>query len=116
MGVNWDVFPEDIHDVSADKNGFRGFVVEFINVFSDVVVQDGYQSVLNLRTVLNIINDRHPRITRCSRDTDGASSYASMFVALFQLQLGHGGQSGKIKVVFHGHNEGGKPNPNNTYT
>lgn len=90
-----------------DETGFRGFIVEFYNVISDVVVQDGYQSVLNLRTVLHQISARHPRITRCSRESDGAGSYASIFVALFQLQLGRGGKSGTIKVIRHGHNEPG---------
>ena len=74
---------------------------------SDAVVQDGYQSVLNLRTVLNQISARHSRINRCARETDGAGSYNSVFVALFTLQLGQGGKSGRIKVVQHGHNEPG---------
>lgn len=87
-------------------DGFRGFVVEFHNIISDVVVQDGYQSVLNLRTVLNNISMRHPRIKRCSRETDGAGSYNSVFVALFTLQLGRG-QGGSIRVVNHSHNEPG---------
>ena len=91
-GVNWDVFPEDIKHVPADADGFRGFIVEFFNVVSDVVVQDGYQSVLNLRTVLKQISIRHPRIQRCSRETDGATAYNSVFVALFSLQLGQGGK------------------------
>ena len=77
------------------------------NTLTDVVVQDGYQSVLNLRTVLNQISARHPRIKTCSRETDGAGSYNSIFVALFTLQLGQGGQSGTIKVIQHGHNEPG---------
>ncbi len=88
------------------EDGFRGFVVEFYNIISDVVVQDGYQSVLNLRTVLNKISMRHPRIKRCSRETDGAGSYNSVFVALFTLQLGRG-HGGSIRVVNHSHNEPG---------
>ena len=107
VGVNWDIFPQGIEHVKADKEGFRGFVVEFINIISDVVVQDGYQSVLNLRTVLRLIERRHPRITKCSRETDGAGSYNSVFVALMTLQLGQGGGSGQIKVVQHCHNEPG---------
>ena len=75
--------------------------------FSDVVVQDGYQSVLNLRTVLKLISARHARITKCARETDGATSYNSVFVALFSLQLGQGGKSGTIRIVQHGHNEPG---------
>ena len=83
-GVNWDNFPEDVHHLRADESGFRGYVVEFYNVISDVVVQDGYvrthtymhghththththryQSILNLRTVLRLIESRHPRIKR----------------------------------------------------
>ena len=63
-GIDWDVFPEDVRHVRAQADGFRGFVVEFYNVVSDVVVQDGYQSVLNLRTVLQQIGSRHPRIRR----------------------------------------------------
>ena len=86
------MFPEDVQHVRPQKDGFRGFVVEFFNVISDVVVQDGYQSVLNLRTVLKQISMRHPRIQRCSRETDGAGSYNSIFVALFSLQLGQGGE------------------------
>ena len=74
------------------------------------MVQDGYQSILNLRSVLQLISKRHPHILTCSRDTDGASSYNSVFVALFTLQLGRGGDSGTIKVVQHGHNEGGHGN------
>ena len=74
------------------------------------MVQDGYQSILNLRTVLQLISKRHPQILTCCRDTDGASSYASVFVALFTLLLGRGGESGTIKVVQHGHNEGGHGN------
>ena len=62
--VNWNSFPEDIQYVEPDGDGFRGFIVEFYNIISDVVVQDGYQSVLNLRTVLNRIEKRHPRIKR----------------------------------------------------
>ena len=106
-GVNWDHFPADVEHARPDATGFRGFVVEFYNVISDVVVQDGYQSVLNLRTVLHQISARHPRITRCSRESDGVTSYNSVFVALFQLQLGRGGKSGKIKIIKHGHNEPG---------
>lgn len=90
-GVNWDVFPADIDHVVPQPDGFRGFIVEFYNVVSDVVVQDGYQSILNLRTVLKHIHVRHSRIQRCSRETDGAGSYNSVFVALFSLQLGQGG-------------------------
>ena len=78
--------------MQAEKDGFRGFVVEFYNIISDVVVQDGYQSVLNLRTTLNLISKRHSRIKRCSRETDGAGSYNSVFVALMTLQLGTGNQ------------------------
>ena len=124
--VNWDVFPEDIEYALPDENGFRGFVVEFYNIISgilfvyllhlrltnryscrtDVVVQDGYQSILNLRTVLRHISSRHPRIKYCSRETDGAGSYNSVFVALFTLQLGQGGKD-NIKVIQHGHNEPG---------
>ena len=77
---------------AGQKDGFRGFVVEFYNIISDVVVQDGYQSVLNLRTTLNLISKRHSRIKRCSRETDGAGSYNSVFVALMTLQLGTGNQ------------------------
>jgi len=50
---------------------------------------------------------RHPRIRRCSRETDGAGAYNSLFVALFTLQLGSGGTTGRIRVVEHGHNEPG---------
>ena len=107
LGVKWDFFPEDVEYVRPDEEGFRGFVVEFYNVISDVVVQDGYQSVLNLRTVLNQISMRHPRIRRYSRETDGAGAYNSLFVALFTLQLGSGGTAGRIRVVEHGHNEPG---------
>ena len=107
VGVNWDLFPEGHDLVEPDADGFRGFVVEFINVISDVVVQDGYQSVLNLRTVLNLISTRHPRVKTCSRETDGAASYNSIFVALMTLQLGKGGKSGTIKVTQHCHNEPG---------
>ena len=107
-GVNWDMFPEDVkHVCPQGGDEFRGFVVEFYNIISDVVVQDGYQSVLNLRTVLQQISKRHPRIVRCSRETDGAGSYNSVFVALFSLQLGQGGKSGRIKIVSHSHNEPG---------
>ena len=74
---------------------------------ADVVVQDVYQSVLNLRSVLKQISARHPRIKFCFRETDGAGSYNSVFVALFSLQLGQGGISGTIKVVSHCHNEPG---------
>ena len=70
-------------------------------------MQDGFQSVLNLRTVLRQISSRHARILTCSRETDGAGSYNSVFVALFTLQLGQGGTSGAIKVIQHGHNEPG---------
>ena len=56
---------------------------------------------------MGLISSRHPRIRRCSRETDGAGSYNSVFVALFTLQLGQGGKSGTIKVVQHGHNEPG---------
>ena len=107
IGVNWELFPDGIEHYPTDKDGFRGFIVEFINIISDVVVQDGYQSVLNLRTVLRLIHSRHPRIKRCTRETDGAISYNSYFVALMTLQLGNGGASGHIKVIAHGHNEPG---------
>ena len=126
-GVDWDVFSADIDHALPDEQGFRGFIVEFFNIISgvfthlyhvcifnnmpamlaDVVVQDGYQSVLNLRTVLKQIAARHPRIKVCSRETDGAGSYNSIFVALFTLQLGQGGLAGTIKVIQHGHNEPG---------
>ena len=107
-GVNWDVFPRGHEHVQGQgEDGFRGFVVEFINIVSDVVIQDGYQSLLNLRTVLNLIAARHPRIKFCCRETDGAHSYNSVFVALMTLQLGQGGKAGSIKVIKHGHNEPG---------
>ena len=37
VGVNWDLFPEGHGHVQPDKHGFRGFIVEFINIISDVV-------------------------------------------------------------------------------
>ena len=85
--TNWFVFPPETSDIEPDASGFRGFVVEFYNVVSDLVVQDGYQSILNLRTVLKLIKSRHPRITTCTRETDGATSYNSVFVALFTLLM-----------------------------
>ena len=106
-GVNWSIFPDGHEHVQARADGFRGFVVEFINVISDVVVQDGYQSLLNLRTVLALIAARHPHIRFCCRETDGAGSYNSILVALLTLQLGTGGKAGTIKVIKHGHNEPG---------
>jgi hypothetical protein len=106
-GINWDIYPDGHEHVQAQSDGFRGFVVEFVNIISDVVVQDGYQSLLNLRTVLQLLAARHPRIRFCSRETDGAGSYNSTLVALLTLQLGTGGQAGTIKVVKHGHNEPG---------
>ena len=105
VGVDWSVFPEGHEHVQADESGFRGFIVEFYNIVSDVVVQDGYQSILNLRTTLELISHRHNRIKWCSRETDGATSYNSIFVALMTLQLGS--DCGKIKVIAHGHNEPG---------
>ena len=102
--VDWSVFPAGSEDIEPDKHGFRGFVVEFYNVISDIVVQDGYQSILNLRTVLNLIKARHKRIKTCTRETDGAASYNSVFIALFTLLM-HA-ETG-IKVTEHGHNEGG---------
>ena len=54
-----------------------------------------------------MISARHPRIKFCFRESDGAVSYNSVFVALFTLQLGQGGLSGTIKVLGHGHNEPG---------
>ena len=98
------MFPEDVEHVHPEEDGFRGFVVEFYNLISDCVVQDGYQSVLNLRTVLEKIKKRHPLILRCSRETDGAGSYNSVFVALFTLQLS---TDVGIKIIFHSHNEPG---------
>jgi hypothetical protein len=41
--------PEGHEMIEPEPDGFRGFVVEFINIISDVVVQDGYQSILNLK-------------------------------------------------------------------
>ena len=91
-GVNWDVFPRGHEHVQGQgEDGFRGFVVEFINIVSDVVIQDRYQSLLNLRTVLNLIAARHPRIKFCCRETDGAHSYNSVFVTLMTLQSKHQG-------------------------
>ena len=43
--------PVGHEDVQADHSGFRGFVVEFYNIISDIVVQDGFQSILNLKVV-----------------------------------------------------------------
>ena len=88
--MDWSVFPEGHEYVQADESSFRGFIVEFYNIISDVVVQDGYQSVLNLRTTLDLLSRRHTRFKRCSRETDGAGSYNSIFVALMTLQLGTG--------------------------
>ena len=129
--MDWSVFPEGHEYVQADESGFRGFIVEFYNIISDVVVQDGYQSVLNLRTTLDLLSRRHTRFKRCSRETDGAGSYNSIFVALMTLQLGTGqdithphthshthtrehtphalagGKNGNVKVVSHNHNEPG---------
>ena len=85
--VDWSVFPDGIEHIEADENGFRGFIVEFYNVVSDVVVQDGYQSVLNFRTILKMIKKRHPRIKTCTRETDGAGSYNSVFIALFMNKM-----------------------------
>ena len=129
--TDWSVFPAGVSDIKPDSAGFRGFVVEFYNIVSDIVVQDGYQSILNLRTVLRLIKARHERIETCTRltsqtvvlldngmtvtrlypgpymntrDSDGATSYNSTFVALFTLLMK--GETG-IKVTDHGHNEGG---------
>jgi hypothetical protein len=96
--------PAGHEHVEPDASGFRGFVVEFYNIISDIVVQDGYQSVLNLKVVLTLIKARHARIKTCARETDGAGSYNSIFVALFTLQL-H--DLTGIKVTDHGHNEPG---------
>lgn len=104
VGVNWSLYPEDIAHVQPEEDGFRGFVVEFYNIISDVVVQDGYQSVLNLRTVLQTIKKRHAGISYCLRETDGAGSYNSVFVALFSLQLG---EAAGITILYHNHNEPG---------
>jgi hypothetical protein len=41
--------PAGHEHVEPDATGFRGYVVEFYNIISDIVVQDGYQSVLNLK-------------------------------------------------------------------
>jgi hypothetical protein len=51
-GVDWANMPVDHQHIEADSTGFRGYVVEFYNVISDIVVQDGYQSVLNLKVRL----------------------------------------------------------------
>ena len=40
-GVKWSTMPEGHELVEPEQDGFRGFVVEFINIISDVVVQDG---------------------------------------------------------------------------
>ena len=55
-------------------------------------------------TVLQLIAKRHSRVKTCTRETDGAGSYNSVFVALFSLQMED--KTG-IKVIEHGHNEGG---------
>ena len=47
-GVDWANMPVDHQHIEADSTGFRGYVVEFYNVISDIVVQDGYQSVKTL--------------------------------------------------------------------
>ena len=39
VGVDWSVFPQGHEHVQADESGFRGFIVEFYNIISDVVVQ-----------------------------------------------------------------------------
>ena len=92
---------------SSNISDMYTYTSNITHTLTDVVVQDGYQSVLNLRTVLKQIGARHPRIKRCYRESDGAGAYNSVFVALFTMQLGQGGLSGNIKVVEHGHNEGG---------
>ena len=53
-GINWTHFPDGARDVEADEQGFRGFVVEFHNLISDVVVQDGHQGACLTHTATRI--------------------------------------------------------------
>ena len=50
-GVDWAQMPSGHEHIVPEPDGFRGFVVEFYNVISDIVVQDGYQSILNLKVL-----------------------------------------------------------------
>ena len=38
INIDWSVFPDGHEYVQPEADGFRGFIVEFINIISDVVV------------------------------------------------------------------------------
>jgi hypothetical protein len=102
-GVNWELLPDGAQEVEPVR-GHRGWVVEFHNHISDVVVQDGHQALCNLKVLLTSLKQRHPQLTTCSRETDGAVAYNSVAVALLTPQLG---VLTGIRVTEHSHNEPG---------
>ena len=101
--TNWDLLPPGARDIEP-VNEHYGWVVEFHNQISDTVVQDGHQALCNLKALLLHLKSRHPQLTTCSRETDGAVSYNSVAVALFTASLG---DITGIRVTEHSHNEPG---------
>jgi hypothetical protein len=59
--------PAGHEHVQAEADGFRGFIVEFYNIISDIVVQDGYQSVLNLKVPACAHTTPQTALTACGR-------------------------------------------------
>ena len=114
-GVNWELLPDGCRGVEPTASGHRGWVVEFHNHMSDIVVQDGHQALVNLKVLLTHLKERHPQLTTCSRETDGAVAYNRVSVALFTSSIG---EITGIRVVEHSHNEPGNTHAltNTTHT
>ena len=71
---------------------------------SETSIQDAHQAICNFKALLDTLKARHPRLTSCRRETDGATTYNSKAVTIFMEEMG---RITGIKVCSHTHNEPG---------
>ena len=102
--VDWSVMPAGAKNLPEAEDGFRGYIVEFYNQVSDCSIQDSHQAICNFKALLDTLKARHPRLTCCSRETDGATTYNSKAVTVFMEEMG---RVCGIRVCSHTHNEPG---------
>ena len=89
VGVEWSVLPPGSRDLPEDDHGFRGYVVENHTQASDITIQNAHQSVSDFKSLLQTLKARHPRLTECDRESDGASAtYNNKATSIFMAEMG----------------------------
>ena len=102
--VDWNVLPPGSKDLPETEEGFRGYICEVYNQVSDTSIQDAHQAICNFKLLLDTLKGRHARLTGCTRETDGATTYNSKAVTIFMEEMG---RVTGIRVCSHTHNEPG---------